>query len=434
MKSPEYVYTVTSIYRGLLDGGRSADRAEKRRLSQVFSRGGFTDGYYRGNKFEPMTGVRSERDKEKTKELSPMSFEPRRVSVRAEVEMRLGKPSRMTLIHGERRVSVLGAVPTEAINSPLSQEAVKARLSKMGATMLSLSPENILLSLDEGINLSPSAINALRRDAAAALENCRRETVKVEYLPEKSTRVGGEPMKTAQFLSNQRFAELSSSSPEAVDFFDICFLPIEDFSGNAEGVYIPPVVTDTELPEVERLLAVARELGARYALVGNIGHIALAERAGLTPIGDFRLNITNSAARAEYAELGIKYAVLSPELTLPMARDIVGGEIVYGRVPLMLTERCFIKENFGCAECGHAAFEDRTGVRFPLMREFGHRNLILNSRPTYMGDRKGELSAAGVSHIHFLFTNESNEDMARAVSAYRRGESLPFEVRRIGKR
>ena len=85
-----------------------------------------------------------------------------------------------------------------------------------------------------------------------------------------------------------------------------------------------------------------------------------------------------------------------------MARDIGGGEIVYGKIPLMITERCFIKENFGCEKCNKAALEDRTGAKFPLMREYGHRNILLNSRPTYMGDKKKELKAHGILHEHFI--------------------------------
>ena len=45
MKAPSYVYTVTSIYRKLLDERRSATAEEARELARAFSRDGFTDGY-----------------------------------------------------------------------------------------------------------------------------------------------------------------------------------------------------------------------------------------------------------------------------------------------------------------------------------------------------------------------------------------------------
>lgn len=434
MKSPEYVYTVTSIYRRLLDEKRNATSRENEELRRVFSRGDFTDGYFTGKKFTAMTGIRSHGDKEMTSALPEMSFSPLRVPVKAEVTLKLSEPAKMTLISADKSVTVFGAVPTEAINSPLTEVAVKERLAKMGATMLSLGVEDISLSLDEGINLPPSAINALRRDAAAALQSSERDPVSSEFTP-RVLHFGSSPrMKTAVFFRKNLYTELKLNNPELAEYFDTVFLPLADFDGESEGVAIPPVVTDSELCEVSKLLDAAREKGAEYALVSNIGHIALAKRHSLIPIGDFRLNITNRYARAEYEKLGACNPILSPELTLPMARDIGGGEIVYGRIPLMLTERCFIKENFGCEKCSDAALSDRTGVKFPLISEFGHRNLLLNSRPTYMGDRKSELEGAKISHRHFLFTVENAKEAERVILADRKGEALGNNVRRIGKR
>ena len=99
----------------------------------------------------------------------------------------------------------------------------------------------------------------------------------------------------------------------------------------------------------------------------------------------------------------------------------------------MLTERCFIKENFGCERCNSAHLTDRTGAKFPMLYEYGHRNLILNSRPTYMGDRKGELHSFGILHEHFVFSVENELEAQKILKFYRDGISLEG-VRRIGKR
>lgn len=66
MKSPEYVYTVAKTYRTLLDEGRCITEKELSRLSAVFSRSGFTDGYFLGKKGPDMLGTRTETDKAKT--------------------------------------------------------------------------------------------------------------------------------------------------------------------------------------------------------------------------------------------------------------------------------------------------------------------------------------------------------------------------------
>lgn len=62
MKSPAYVYGVTKIYRRLLDERRAATSEEMSELKRLFSRGGFTDGYYVGKRDASMLGVRSDKD------------------------------------------------------------------------------------------------------------------------------------------------------------------------------------------------------------------------------------------------------------------------------------------------------------------------------------------------------------------------------------
>lgn len=70
MKSPDYVYAVTRIYRKLIDEGRNASKSEMGILEDVFSRGGFTDAYFTGRIGKGMLGVRSESDKNATRKLS----------------------------------------------------------------------------------------------------------------------------------------------------------------------------------------------------------------------------------------------------------------------------------------------------------------------------------------------------------------------------
>ncbi|MBR2343034.1 MAG: DUF3656 domain-containing protein [Clostridia bacterium] len=435
MKSPEYVYTVTSIYRRLLDEGRAARADEADALYRAFSRGGFTDGYLRGE-LGGMTGMRSEGDKMLSREITIGENSFIKTPVRASAEIKIGSPARLTLSLGGRSVTVTGEVVEAARSAPLTREAVAARLMKMGNTLLSLSARDIEITLDEGANLSPAALNALRRAAAEKLEDTSREPY-----PRRQSKRPAVPrlakMKTALFFREELYFALCESGE--LDIFDIVFLPLAAFSGGGLdltrplGVYIPPVVTEGELGALSESLASLRASGVRYALVGNIGHYTPVLRAGLIPVLDFRLNITNSHALAHHAGEGAVGAVLSPELSLGALSHLGGGAIVYGRIPLMLTERCFIRESLGCSKCESAALTDRLGVDFPIIREAGHRNIILNSRPTYMGDRREELERAGLSLWHFVFSTEEPGEALSALRAFSGGEPLKGEVRRIKK-
>lgn len=436
MKSPEYVYTVTSIYRRLLDEYREANESEEASLRAAFSRGGFTDKYFTGRIFDKMTGTRGEEDKEISRGLKLEPFEIERRAVRARAEFMLGKPSRLTLTDGIKTVTAKGAIPRVAENRPLTEGDLKERLSKMGATYLALTPEDITLTLEEGINLSPAEINALRRDAAEKFQDTKREPSEPKplELPRSTMNLPKKEL-SALFLLRENYIE-AKMKRDITEGLDKVFLPLFSFEEDdgANGVYLPPVVMENEIQFVREKLKKAKNAGVMYAFVGNIGHISLVREFNLIPFGDFRLNIMNSYTKETYLKLGIENAILSPELTLPQARDIGGYTIHLGRIPLMLTERCFVKENFGCQRCNKAYLEDRMGERFPIIREFEHRNLIMNSRLTYMGDKKADLTSARLTRGHFIFSNESPEEIIKLLSSYQNGERLPYEVRRLGKR
>ncbi len=432
MKSPAYVYGVTAIYRRLLDEGRAATEKENRRLCELFSRGGFTDGYFRDRRESGMTGVRSESDKKASRALDEREFTPKKVAATAHATIRAGEASRLSLsLSNGREVTVVGNIPEAARSAPLSTEAVADRLSRTGGTPVELPPERITVELGEGLNLSPAALNALRREAIAALAGRREFSTVPTYV---SPKISGVSLgKTALFLDPC----VANALKNELSFFDAVFLPLDRWKEAAfpvDGVEIPPVVTDRERDEVFSMLREARKAGVRYALCGNVGMLSPAAELGFVPIGDFRLNVTNRESAAAYRAAGASALILSPELTLPQLRDLgEGSVIVYGRIPLMLTERCFIKENFGCNSCNRAALSDRRGARFPMVRQYPHRNLILNSLPTYMGDKKNTLTAYGVRGEHFLFTTETAKDAAAVIRAYRAGEGLPFPCRRITK-
>ncbi len=76
MKSPSYVYGVTKIYRRLIDEHRSATDGEMKELAKLFSRSGFTDGYFTGNVDETMLGVRKEDDISATRRQETSVFAP----------------------------------------------------------------------------------------------------------------------------------------------------------------------------------------------------------------------------------------------------------------------------------------------------------------------------------------------------------------------
>lgn len=442
MKSPDYVYTVTSIYRRLLDECRDSTKNEDQALARAFSRSGFTDGYFIGKTFGKMTGIRTEEDKRVSKNEEKGDFKPDRISVKARVEMLLGKESAMTLrfkdvSRGNRSITVKGAVAEEARNAPLTADSVKERLSKMGNTFLSLLPEDIELVLDDGVNISPSLINALRRSAAESFECFLREdtpTVKARRAtsaPDTSFDI----KRSAVFHNTETLSGISDNS---LSFFDAVFAPLGSYSNvsdRANGVYIPPVVMEDELTEVREMLKAACKAGAKYALIGNISHFDLAKETELVPVADLRMNVCNRESFEAVRCLGAAHVIASVELTARQLRDVGGAAVIYGRIPLMITEKCFMKDTFGCDACGKGSLVDRKGMKFPMAREYKHRNIIFNSVPTYMGDKMSEISRTCVLG-HFIFSIESSGEAESVIFAIKEKKPYPLMggFRRIGKR
>ena len=138
-------------------------------LAAVFSRGGFTDGYFKGQLDIGMKGVRSESDKEKTRLLDEMEFKEKKLPIKAVCKLKATIPAQLSLICKDSEVTVYGDIPQVAISSPLSEDSVKANVGKMGNTFFTLDKEDIELELDDGLNMPVSALNALRRSAAEAL-------------------------------------------------------------------------------------------------------------------------------------------------------------------------------------------------------------------------------------------------------------------------
>ncbi len=434
MKSPAYVYTVTSVYRRLLDEGRNATEEEAALLSRAFSRGGFTDGYFTDRKQSPMTGVRSEGDKADSRAIALPDTTPRKTPVSARLSICKDLPATLSLTTDRHTVTVAGETPTAAEKLPLTAEDVKSRLQKMGSTPFTLSADAIALTLDEGLYLTPAALNALRRSATDALLLCDRAPRGGEAPPASPAwpKADTEP----PLLSGKRRSAychdpaLLSVMPADCEAY-IPLWRLREAKCLPDGVSIPPVLFDSELPAIRALLSEAASRGVTRAICDNIAAVSLAREAGLTPVGGFRLNVTNRESAVSLRKLGLADITLSPELSLPQCRDIGGRAIVYGHIPLMLLERCFMKENFSCDACNRAVLTDRTGARFPLVREYPHRNLLLNHIPTYMGDKSDELPRS--VRPHFLFMKETPAEASRVFAFYDAGRPLPTPVRRIGK-
>ena len=423
MKSPAYVWGVTSVYRRLLDEGRGPTREEEAYLESLFSRCGFTDGYYRDRLDRSMLGVRTEENKQagrEAEEAPPLAPVP--VTVTAEI--RRDVPLRLTVTSPHRSVTVTGDAPLVAQKAPMQAGDYEKNLSKFGGTPFAISEMSV--TCDEGLMVPVSRLNALRREAVERLTAPLRPEAPEAVYEAPSARPARGPV-----LRVAAYREAAQITPLGQERYPVRFLPVDRYHPAANGVELPPVVYDNEWREVRRLLTEAREKGAEYALVANAGQIAVARELGFRLIGSHRLNVFNRE-NARVFEGIFEGLILSAELSLRQAQDFPSGcgLMVYGKLPLMHMHRCIIRDvTGGCDRCA-TTLTDRKGVRFPVLGGFGHRCTVYNSVPTYMADRREDLARAGDLHF-YRFTDETPKECDRVTEAYRRGTPSGDPIRRI---
>ena len=420
MKNEQYVSGTVGIWRNLIDQKRNATSWEKETLGALFSRGGFTDGYFVNKIDSSMLGIRSDKDKESTSALKEKEIPTKRAKISLSAELYVGKPSKLTLVHPQKTVTVYGDVVEAAINQPMSQADVEKNLLKFGNTPFEV--ENVTIDMDSSIMIRNSSLNALRRQGVEELFKTDRVAKQVSVEVEK-TNTPPTKIKTALFNCEEQI-------PTNYDYFDVRFVPLDRYKGSdkVNGIQLPPVILDREWKQILKMLENAKAKGVEYALVSNIGQIDRIKELGFEIIGDYRFNVFNSYTVKYLNSLGVDRMIASAELSLAQLRDFGGqGVIVYGKLPVMTTHKCVLKDTYGCDKCG-GYIKDRQGAQLFVEGVFGHRNIIYNSVPIYMADKQNDIK--GYSY-HFIFSDETREQTCEIIEAYKKGLPTGMGMKRI---
>ena len=199
---------------------------------------------------------------------------------------------------------------------------------------------------------------------------------------------------------------------------------------------LPRVITDDQTEVVSKMLRRLNDRGVNEALVGNVGHIRLARKAGMKIRADFGMNVFNSYSLEMVSRMSFLSATASFEMRMAQVRDMaktVDTElIVYGRLPLMVSDQCVISRSAGACSCQKPAqLSDRMGSAFPVVREFDHRNVIYNSRKLFMADKMDDIYGAGLWGIRLMFTTEGARECVQVAKRYKgEGDYQPNDLTR----
>lgn len=435
MKRPEYVAAATAACREAVDSGSVPNELDST-LKNVFSRSGFTDGYYVNHLGRDMFGIRTKEDVTAADKAFPKIHElyraeRRTVKVKAEITVQNDIPVTLTLDDGENRVTVKGDIPKTAQTRPITPEALKSGLDKFGSTPYIL--EEITVNCGEGLFVSAAELNSIRREAAELLDGKRGEVRRVQseviYSPtERKKRRTAEPKIYARF-------EDISQIPRNLSGISAVIFPLEkEFDINIGGIEliadIPRGIVSEAL--IRKRLRIFKQKGFTAAVCGNLSAVQIAKEEGFKIIAGTGLNVLNSESAAAVSAMGAERVILSNEITVKDAAglnySVPKGIVAYGNIPLMLFKNCPLKNGRECAKCDKkGSITDRKNTEFPVRCRMGYSEL-LNSVPVWLADRREELKAVDFTVLYF--TNESAERVNEVINAYKNGLTADTEYTR----
>ena len=447
MKRPEYVAAAVTAVRKSRDG--EADEEMLKKLRAVFSRSGFTDGYFENKRGREMFGTRQKEDVTAAsanllKELSKLyEKEVPRFAVDFSLSVIEGEPVSLAASCEGKSIFVReDCIPEKALNKPLTKEGLAERISKCGGTQFYAG--KVEIDLDEGLIVPASVINNLRRRALDELEK-KLKAVKVynftdvDLIDYERENKLSEGKSQARPKFNVRVASVSRI-PDNLENVENLYIPLMTAENSVEKVKKLPVSVGIEVPRgifgaeelVEKRLQMFKTHGISIAYCSTLDAVAIAKKLGFEIHTGFSMNIFNSFSAGVLKELGVKGITLSPELTLgqieKIRSEVKTGIIAYGRLPLMLTRNCPIKNSRDCEDCkGGGYLTDRMNKKFPVVCSFGCSE-VLNSQPIYMADRLDEIK--NVDFLTLYFTVEKKEAAEAILDAYRKGKAVKGDYTR----
>ncbi len=410
------------------------------------------------------------------------SRELKKIPLHFRVSAHIGEPFEITVSdsEGHNGSAKSGFLGQEALNKPLTEEALRKQLDRLGNTPFSVG--RLDTDIDGNVMVPVSEINETRRSAidglAAARVASAGPSVPVDkdfaknaeqVLYEITTPPAGEtgrgksrqyvpqailPVKTELSVRTDRLEILEAVAQSGAE---VVYFGGANLQNRAEtvremgqalsfchdnGVKLvicpPRIMRDRDMPYVDPQLEFAQSHGIPV-LAANLGVLTLAvERQVAEVYADYPLNIYNSQALKWLEEnYRIARATISPELTLEQIAGISAGAavpleaLVQGHLPLMVTEYCpqgcllgGLSESSGCKRpckvSRGVGLKDRLGLVFPVTQDEFCRAYVHNAKELSMIEDIYPICKAGISRFRIETSIEDRDRVVAVVRSWRR--------------
>ncbi|HHW57729.1 MAG TPA: U32 family peptidase [Clostridia bacterium] len=359
----------------------------------------------------------------------------KKIPVKMYAELKSDKPLYIRIQNGIHSVEVYSdEMPQWAQKISVDEDFLKDKLAQMGDTPFY--PEEIQVAVEKGLFMSVKGIKEARRKAIEMLERKKLEYYEREkrntHFELPTYRDKDEEVKLTFYTDKLKHLEIAAGLGMEYVYFDYklnksLFKKALEIVTNTNTTVIPsfPSILREEMKTIRGHLDFLKDLGVENILISNLGLYNIAKNYNFKLFIDYPLNIFNGVA-VEYFK---PYAVtLSYELTLDQMRNIAKRSevkfetLIYGRLPLMTTEYCPLKNLLGCdrtkCESGYYFLKDRKGKLMPLKSNGFCRMQILNPDMLLMVNHLKELKEAGLSFLRIHDTIEEDKEIEKILKMH----------------
>ena len=366
----------------------------------------------------------------------------RSISAQMHFTAKEGQPCILRLEAAGKAVTCTGDEVQKARTGGLTEEKVCQQLSKLGDTAFECTACTVELEHTQ-LFLPNSALNALRREAAQALAKAIIQHERTAHGEWELTRKKEMPNAKKPLLIAQCVSVEQAKAAIAAGAHEVYAQPrlwseetLRQWADFAEGapcmLSLPPILQPDALAHVKKQMQAIPIEHFHGLVCGNPGIIEAFHSLDIRQYGDYSLNIANPWAANAYKTMGLERITLSPELTLPQIRDIIGyvpqSEImVYGTLPSMNLLICPMREQNGercIADCQSGkGLIDRKKEAFTLLPiTFTRGNCLVQMLNAHCLDglkQVSELQACGAAAWRLSFYAEGVDQVKERITAYR---------------
>lgn len=438
MKSPEYVAGVMEIYRKYLDiilsgnvkNYKVSDK-DYRKLTHLYSRNGFSTGYYNTHNGRDMISLSSASynsvSKERTDELKTLFVDKdKKIGVNIYAYIKENSPIILTLSKDDCYVTIEGDIPSTSINRPATYEDIKKQLTKLGDTPYAVN--EFQLDLDDNLFIPNKCLNGLRRSAVKSLTDELLSKYK-----RSSSHVKGENEHTHIFNNDNSPEKLIICSVESPEQFEIVnsfeyvndiyissdFFSIDEMvncinsaHNNGKKLYItmPFIFRKKARDYFDSIIEALCDADVDGFVVKNIDELSYIASHKKTFICDYSMYSMNNMAKEMLISLGAFRTTIPVELNKSeiSCRNNSNDElIVYGYYPLMVSAGCVKKTLNNCnSKMDCYTIKDRYNKEFKAKSICRYcYNVIYNSQPTSLLKLLND--NINVNCFRLKFTNET---------------------------